>query len=136
MSNDSKLSSIEHNLKPLQCNESPLAKYLGNIEPLPLGQRYPQLKHITNSKHAYVTVTCVFCGSQFKATMYRRKYCSYRCKNDAWIIRRREYAKQKRNKVCQFCKTPFKAKSAKAKFCCLKHRVANFRKKNLKELQQ
>ena len=132
MSNDSKLPSNEGNLKAL-----PLL-----YEHIPLGKRWPQLKHIENTAnpeehdsdlkfwgYEYLNYKkrCDFCGETFYSKSSRRKYCSYRCTLDAYTVRRRQYRKAKRNKVCLFCKAPFVAKSRKAQFCSLKHRVAYFR---------
>lgn len=71
---------------------------------------------------------CQFCGKTFNGFFIRRKYCSYRCRNDAHIKRRKYLNTLNRNKHCLFCGLFFVAKSKKAKFCCLKHRVAYFRK--------
>jgi hypothetical protein len=126
----------------VQSNDSKLSSNDLNGEPLPLGKRFPHLKSVFNTakpedyehslklfgcEYCNYKKECEFCGEIFYSKSSKRKYCSYRCGNDAWIIRRREYNKQKRNKVCLFCKTSFTAKSRKAIFCCSAHRVAFFR---------
>lgn len=143
--NDSKLPLIYTNTKSLQCNDIQLSKKLGNIEPLPLGERYPQLRKAVNTGYPHVKeciehygacsgccptcykLKCVVCGQEFWAKRPDRKYCCYRCTNDAAIIRRRNWRKKQRNKICLFCRHPFTAQTRKAKFCCLAHRVAYFR---------
>ena len=72
---------------------------------------------------------CHYCEKVFRSYSFRRFYCSTSCQHSTWKLRRRERARQRRNKVCLFCKLPFTAKSSKARFCSLKHRVAYFRLK-------
>lgn len=125
-------------------NDSRLGNVWRNRKPLPLGVRFPHLKRVRHTanpeshdetvrilgrEYANYRKQCMFCGEVFYAKSPKRKYCSYRCTNDAYITRRRERNKLKRRKVCLFCKTPFTAKSLKARFCSPKCRVAHFRKR-------
>lgn len=47
-------------------------------------------------------VHCAYCGDEIP-NAFRRKYCSQRCRNDAYMARRRERQKEQRAKVCPVC---------------------------------
>ena len=68
-------------------------------------------------------LTCWHCGETFIAKCISRRYCSYRCRNDASIERRRAYRKLARKKICGYCGKEFQARRRDAKFCCGSHRV-------------
>ncbi|KXA94715.1 hypothetical protein AKJ36_02335 [candidate division MSBL1 archaeon SCGC-AAA259I07] len=70
---------------------------------------------------------CAFCGEMFYAYYPTRKYCSYRCKNDAYIERRRQRKKEARKKTCQYCGEEFQAGRVDAKYCSSKCRVYAWR---------
>lgn len=48
---------------------------------------------------------------------YDNTYCSERCRNDAYLQRRRQRHEQQLAKVCQVCGAQFRAKRIDAKFC-------------------
>ena len=73
---------------------------------------------------------CLHCGTTFYARYPLRRYCSYRCRNDAWIQRRKQYREMARLKVCEYCGEEFKAKRKDAKYCSDSHRVLAFLKRN------
>lgn len=59
---------------------------------------------------------CAYCGDEIP-NAFRRKYCSYRCANDAYIARRREKQEAAREKVCAVCGERFNAKRKDAVYC-------------------
>jgi len=67
--------------------------------------------------------SCRHCKKEFKSFSITRRYCSYRCVNDAYIARRKVWREYKREKKCLFCSKDFKAKRRDAKYCCSSHRV-------------
>jgi protein-arginine kinase activator protein McsA len=61
---------------------------------------------------------CWHCGKEFASFSPLRRYCCYRCGNDAYIERRRQRRKEDREGLaCQNCSRPFDAKRRDAKFC-------------------
>lgn len=60
---------------------------------------------------------CAFCGDSFKSSSIKAKYCSARCRNDAYMQRRKERKLSEREKVCAICKKPFTAKKKDGKYC-------------------
>jgi len=64
--------------------------------------------------------TCVVCGDGFRGYSNRGKYCSQRCKNDAFITWRRNNtaSKRARAKVCTICAAPLTQDSPKIKAYC------------------
>lgn len=73
---------------------------------------------------------CEYCGETFYAFYPLRKYCSYRCKNDAYIERRKERKKKARKKTCEYCGKEFQAGRVDAKYCSSKCRVYAWRDRN------
>ena len=76
---------------------------------------------------------CAFCGREYLAHYRgakRRMYCSYRCRNDAYIEQRRIRGMKSREKVCQHCGADFKANRRDARYCSPRCRVATYRKRN------
>lgn len=66
---------------------------------------------------------CDHCGKTFYAFSDRRRYCSYRCKNDAYIKLEKQRRQMARNKVCEYCGEKFVAKRKDTKYCSPSHRV-------------
>lgn len=60
---------------------------------------------------------CVRCETTFYARNPYAKYCSRRCRNDAYIERRRKRKEQERRKVCRECEESFQATRTDAKYC-------------------
>jgi hypothetical protein len=67
------------------------------------------------------------CGKIFFSKKSLAVYCSYRCRNDAYIARRKEWRAEARSKVCTSCDQPFKAKRRDAKYCSDACRQRGFR---------
>ena len=64
--------------------------------------------------------TCAYCGREFYQEKYKGaadKYCSERCRNDAYMERRRVRSELARQKVCEVCGTLFDASRADSKYC-------------------
>ena len=74
---------------------------------------------------------CATCGRQFYARRPEAKWCSYRCRNDGYIQRRRERAAQARQKVCLTCKAAFTATRRDSRFCGPACKQAAYRKRSL-----
>jgi len=62
-------------------------------------------------------LSCQHCGATFYRWYPLAKWCSYRCRNDAHIQRRRERRRLARMKKCHECGAPFEARRCDAKFC-------------------
>lgn len=60
---------------------------------------------------------CRVCGFIFYAFSPLALYCSSRCKNDAWIERRKIYKTQEKERICKLCHTPFTAKRKDTLYC-------------------
>lgn len=60
---------------------------------------------------------CAFCGDPFKSSSSKAKYCSQRCKNDAYIKRRKKRKSLEKQKVCVICGRQFTAKKKDAVYC-------------------
>lgn len=58
--------------------------------------------------------TCVVCG---RLVTGRKKYCSQRCVNDAYMERRRQRHAASLRKTCAVCGKPFTAKRTDAMYC-------------------
>ena len=58
--------------------------------------------------------TCTVCG---RIVTGRKKYCSYRCRNDAYLERRRQRHAASLRKTCAVCGKPFTAKRMDAMYC-------------------
>lgn len=132
-------------------NDNGLAKKLDNQEPLRKANtglwKFPKRKEydkdgywqneceeaiskVGHTPYGVFKLRCQHCGDIFYTATYSRvKYCSYRCRNDAWIQRRKRYREIARIRTCQYCKKQFKARRKDAKFCCASHRVLAFNKK-------
>lgn len=59
---------------------------------------------------------CAYCGEEIP-NAFRRKYCSARCANDAYMERRRERQMAERSKVCPVCGCRFEAKRKDSVYC-------------------
>ena len=68
----------------------------------------------------YYDKTCVVCGDSFKSARPHGKYCSLRCSNDAYILRRRKQTDKKRVEVlvCAICDAPLTQEMGKIKQYC------------------
>lgn len=60
---------------------------------------------------------CAFCGDSFKSSSPKAKYCSQRCKNDAYMKRRKGRTELEKQKICAMCKKQFMAKKKDAMYC-------------------
>lgn len=72
-------------------------------------------------------IACVVCGT----LVYRRwpgaRYCSYRCRAQAYVARRKLRREQARRKQCAHCGNAFIASRNDAKFCSSSCRQASYR---------
>jgi predicted nucleic acid-binding Zn ribbon protein len=78
-----------------------------------------------------VRLTCVRCGGEFTARHPLALYCSYRCRNDAYIERRRERraASFDGKKTCGVCGEEFTAARSDAKTCSAACRQKAYRRR-------
>ena len=75
-----------------------------------------QKKLIENAqKYGSKLKQCAYCGRFIPK--YGRKYCSWRCEYDAYMMRRKQRHEQRLMKVCEICGQHFKAKRVDAKYC-------------------
>lgn len=72
--------------------------------------------------------TCFVCGTVFYTKLERGKYCSYRCRNDGYIMRRKQRHEQALIKKCSVCGIEFKAKRTDAKYCSCACKQSAYRK--------
>ena len=72
---------------------------------------------------------CQNCGKIFYSFYPLRRYCSYGCRNEAYVKRRRKRREASREKICLYCGEPFKAKRKDAKYCSNSCRVLAYRKR-------
>ena len=70
--------------------------------------------------------TCIVCG---RVTTGRKKYCSQRCINDAYMERRRQRHEANLKKVCVVCGRPFTAKRTDAEYCSPACKQAAYRRR-------
>lgn len=78
---------------------------------------------------------CTFCGEPFESSSPKAKYCSQRCKNDAYMKRRKERKVLEEQKICIMCKKQFIAKKKDAMYCCKACKQKAYReKKNVTNL--
>lgn len=80
------------------------------------GQKWLEEDYNKGGSSSY-KLTCQHCDYVFYAKRPDAKWCSYRCRNDAYIIQRKERREQQRFKTCVVCKIEFKAKRKDAKYC-------------------
>ncbi len=74
---------------------------------------------------------CARCGKPIEGVFVSRakKYCSYRCVNDAQIARRRERQAAARQLVCAQCGDAFEGKRRDAKYCSPRCKTAAHRQR-------
>lgn len=60
---------------------------------------------------------CKYCGDSFKTRSPHAKYCSARCKNDAYLQRRKMQKNFERQKVCTVCGKKYVAKKKDSIYC-------------------
>ncbi|WP_214035319.1 hypothetical protein [Methanospirillum sp.] len=81
---------------------------------------------------------CKQCGDYFSASSPFALYCSQRCRNDAFIERRREKHSRSLKKVCLYCRSEFKADRIDKKYCsngCRQKAYRNRKAKNDEEIK-
>jgi len=74
-------------------------------------------------------IFCVVCGKEFYCRRPEGKYCSYRCRNDAYIQRRREIKQIEKEKTCVVCGIFFLAKRKDTLYCSPKCKQKKFRER-------
>ncbi|MBU4300969.1 MAG: hypothetical protein KKB09_07180 [Nanoarchaeota archaeon] len=72
---------------------------------------------------------CVNCNSFFYTKNSTAKYCSYRCRNDVFIIKRAMQREKNRDVRCYSCYKDFKSKRNDTTFCSNACRQKYYRKK-------
>ena len=77
---------------------------------------------------------CAFCGDACQSSSSNAKYCSDRCRNDAYIKRRKHYKAMEKKKICSICGKQFTAKKKDTMYCsdACKQKAYRNRKKLLK----
>jgi len=87
-----------------------------------------------NLVNVYYNKTCAVCGDSFLSDRPHGKYCSLRCSNDAYILRRRKRVDKKRAEalVCVVCDKPISQEIGKIRWYCsnaCKQKAYRLRKK-------
>lgn len=62
-------------------------------------------------------LNCHYCNKEFYSKNHITKYCSYRCRNNAQMERRKQRNQAEKIKKCINCNGTFKAKRADTKYC-------------------
>lgn len=75
-------------------------------------------------------VSCAFCGDVFYTDNVRRKYCSGRCVNDAYMERRDKRKQDEREKVCPICGNFFTAKTKATIYCSQACKQKSYRRRH------
>ena len=70
---------------------------------------------------------CRHCGGDLYARRADARWCSYRCRNDAYIARRRQWRAAAWEKVCAACGRAFTATRSHARTCSGRCRRALWR---------
>lgn len=82
-------------------------------------------------RNGIVLTTCRQCKRMYyrhaSANSRIPDYCSYRCKNDAYLVQRKARQTEQRRKTCIVCGIIFDAKRKDARFCSNACRQANYR---------
>ena len=78
---------------------------------------------------SYGDADCGWCGRGVVANYPHIKYCSERCRNDAYIERRRARRAAAREKTCEVCGESFTAKRKDAKTCSAACKQRAYRKR-------
>jgi hypothetical protein len=76
-------------------------------------------------------INCHTCGKVFYCRRPEGKYCSYRCRNDGYIARRKIRNLKKRQKVCTVCGVSFTAKRKDTLYCSPKCKQREYRNRKL-----
>ena len=82
-----------------------------------LKQQYDENEYCRGYGWGCYKLECQHCKKTFYAMYPYAKWCSYRCRNDAGILRRKEQRKKARHKVCLECKVAFVGTRNDAKYC-------------------
>lgn len=77
---------------------------------------------------------CAYCGREFFQHRYYAadKYCSYRCRNDAYMERRRFRHELSLQKICTMCGEPYTATRSDSKYCSQACKQAAYRDRKRK----
>ena len=109
-------------------------------KPEPDGEEQKRLRAIWKAgEPGAVRGTCAYCGREFYQEKYKGaadKYCSERCRNDAYMERRRIRHDLTRQKVCTVCGTLYDATRTDSKYCSPACKQAAYRKRREKSLCQ
>lgn len=85
----------------------------------------------SNSRYEYERerfTSCPHCGTTYTSPQIA-KWCSYRCCNDASILRQKHRRRLARQKKCSQCGVDFEANRADQLFCTSLCRIRHFRNK-------
>jgi endogenous inhibitor of DNA gyrase (YacG/DUF329 family) len=81
-----------------------------------------------SSRIGFYKLKCIRCGTEFDTIRFDlAKYCSYRCRNDTYIERRKEQLRNARIKKCLKCGIVFNAKRTDTIFCSAKCKQSHYR---------
>ena len=95
------------------------------------GYRYADPKDYKRYGEGYggYMLSCWYCKAKFLSYSKVRRYCSYRCNNDAYIEKRKLRQRKLRQKTCAYCGKAFEAKRRDAEYCSVNHRVLAYMKR-------
>jgi len=74
-------------------------------------------------------INCVVCNKEFYCKRPEGKYCSYRCRNDAYIQNRRLRKQIEKQKSCVVCGVSFLAKRKDSLYCSAKCKQQIYRER-------
>ena len=72
---------------------------------------------------------CVICNKEFYCRRPEGKYCSYRCRNDAYIQNRRLRKQIEKQRICVVCGVSFIAKRKDTLYCSAKCKQQRYRER-------
>lgn len=100
--------------------------------PDPEGEEQKQLRKIYESgASGVVRGSCAYCGMEFYQKKNRPgKYCSIRCRNDAYMERRRLQHEMTLQKICTVCGTLYDATRADSRYCSAACKQQAYRSRN------
>ena len=80
--------------------------------------RVPKLGDPLRQFRDTIEHTCAFCGDIFTTYPPAPRYCSKRCQNDAYMMRRMvRLAERRRGRICEWCMKAFASTRMHARYC-------------------
>lgn len=86
-----------------------------------------------SGKGGVIKLTCSYCGQTFYYETWgytALSYCSQRCKNDAYMERRRQRHEKALQKVCTVCGSEYRAKKVDSMYCSPACKQKAYRKRS------